>query len=977
MKVSCLCTLRAHADFCLPMCLALTICLFACAAAASSQTLFPNSGMNPRDTNPVFDLSVPRLGTVTLPNAIYNPVTQTTSASLSVSPLATTMHVEIGYDSTSNPAMNLYLAPPAADPTKLSVRPAAVARFSKGQITLFDRNNAHIPMVLPNSSTNGMGPLALLGANPGASIASQLQVNNIQSFAAGLNAPLAVQGNTATITMPSSAGVQVVWTYLQSGSTWTAQQVQISSTSPTITGTRTFQFSNLAVFDNAGANAARAARPSTLAPPQASNSNAVPQVTPATSSSCDSSAQQFYQLGGVQNIAFRHGILSSPCTWTRMKNWLNGDFVFGNELIANTAAPLNTGSPLVDQGQDFYNQVVNARGSNYIFVGHSEGGLISRWAAQQFQSTATPVRGVITMDTPNQGADIGLTGPAGLGAGLEWLSNFLYGQIGCESAYDNYGCFFASVSSAGGSQILAFGALDSVGAVRDLTPNSQFLQDLNSKASQESFQQAGIIGYSPQQWLVARIGDNFLTGITGLSDSCYPEVMCGEDGAVVYTEYFFDEVEADLVLNLFLALESQYEYCDDSYDCPGFANYMYSTEQKIATDYTVLELMEGINLLYDVGVAPDLSGSDGIVQASSQFYPSPNAQQYPIQPSHSHTGVTRSQYDHATMDQILVQQFNVQTTANCAYAVSQSLFSLSANGGTESFVLTTSQGCPWSVASQGPWLILNSAATGMSTATVSFTAQPNPLNIARQASINIVGSASTTNTASVEVTETGVCTYTLTPGPQISVPGTGGTGSIAVNTQAGCAWSAVSSQISWLTITGSATGTGSGSFQYTAADNTTASDRTATIAVADQTLTVVQGTASGAPGTGTVTITGSPQSAQVNQCPGNPHGPCMATIQEGGAVTVWVNGQSYSAQYPPNESAASLAWALATQMNATSSLIFATVPGNGNTIIITANVNGAATNYPLSTSFGFNTSNFSSPAFQATASGPSLTGGVD
>jgi phage tail sheath gpL-like len=103
----------------------------------------------------------------------------------------------------------------------------------------------------------------------------------------------------------------------------------------------------------------------------------------------------------------------------------------------------------------------------------------------------------------------------------------------------------------------------------------------------------------------------------------------------------------------------------------------------------------------------------------------------------------------------------------------------------------------------------------------------------------------------------------------------------------------------------------------------------------------------------------------------------MATIQEGGAVVVWVNGQSYSAQYPPNESAASLAVALAAEMNSPSSLIFATVPVNGNTIIITANVNGAATNYPLSTSFGFNTSNFSSPAFQATASGPSLTGGVD
>jgi hypothetical protein len=62
-------------------------------------------------------------------------------------------------------------------------------------------------------------------------------------------------------------------------------------------------------------------------------------------------------------------------------------------------------------------------------------------------------------------------------------------------------------------------------------------------------------------------------------------------------------------------------------------------------------------------------------------------------------------------------------------------------------------------------------------------------------------------------------------------------------------------------------------------------------------------------------------------------------------------------------------------MNAPSSLISATV--SGSTISIKATINGTATDYPLAASYGFDTNDFSAPAFQGTASGPSLTGGTD
>jgi hypothetical protein len=60
-------------------------------------------------------------------------------------------------------------------------------------------------------------------------------------------------------------------------------------------------------------------------------------------------------------------------------------------------------------------------------------------------------------------------------------------------------------------------------------------------------------------------------------------------------------------------------------------------------------------------------------------------------------------------------------------------------------------------------------------------------------------------------------------------------------------------------------------------------------------------------------------------------------------------------------------------MNAVGSIVTATV--SGSVITITATTDGVGTDYPLTTSFGFNTSNFTTPAFQATASGATLTGG--
>ena len=95
------------------------------------------------------------------------------------------------------------------------------------------------------------------------------------------------------------------------------------------------------------------------------------------------------------------------------------------------------------------------------------------------------------------------------------------------------------------------------------------------------------------------------------------------------------------------------------------------------------------------------------------------------------------------------------------------------------------------------------------------------------------------------------CTYTIAPASQ-SFSSSGGSGSVTVTTQAGCAWSA-SSGASWATITAGASLSGPGTVSYSVASNTAAASRSASMTIAGNAFTVSQQGAA----TTSVTITSS------------------------------------------------------------------------------------------------------------------------
>jgi len=83
---------------------------------------------------------------------------------------------------------------------------------------------------------------------------------------------------------------------------------------------------------------------------------------------------------------------------------------------------------------------------------------------------------------------------------------------------------------------------------------------------------------------------------------------------------------------------------------------------------------------------------------------------------------------------------------------------------------------------------------------------------------------------------TPACDYQISPATQSFGVG-GGTGSVAVFTSAGCAWTATTGD-PWITFTSSATGTGNGSVSYAAAPNTTTAARNGGVSIAGQLLSV-------------------------------------------------------------------------------------------------------------------------------------------
>ena len=169
----------------------------------------------------------------------------------------------------------------------------------------------------------------------------------------------------------------------------------------------------------------------------------------------------------------------------------------------------------------------------------------------------------------------------------------------------------------------------------------------------------------------------------------------------------------------------------------------------------------------------------------------------------------------------------------CSYSISPSSLNFGSGGSSGSFAVTAGSGCSWTATASDPsWITITGGANGNGSGTVTYTVAPNPSSSTRSGTITAGGQVFT-------VTQVGgSCAYTLSS-PSLSIGNFGGIQAFAVNTSAGCSWTATSSD-SWLTITGGASGSGTGSVTFRIDANSGTANRSGTIVAGGQTFVVLQ-----------------------------------------------------------------------------------------------------------------------------------------
>ena len=177
------------------------------------------------------------------------------------------------------------------------------------------------------------------------------------------------------------------------------------------------------------------------------------------------------------------------------------------------------------------------------------------------------------------------------------------------------------------------------------------------------------------------------------------------------------------------------------------------------------------------------------------------------------------------------QQIGItQDAAPCAFTVDPRNDSVSGGGGRKMIAVTASNPqCTWTARSDVDWLVVLNGAQGTGSGQVQYEAR-GTTGPARNGRLLVAGQV-------VTVTQREGCTVSIASTSQ-SVAASGGTGNIAVATEAGCVWSA-GSNVSWIAITSGKNGNGPGTVAFATAASTGPA-RSGTLTVAGQTFTVTQ-----------------------------------------------------------------------------------------------------------------------------------------
>jgi len=170
----------------------------------------------------------------------------------------------------------------------------------------------------------------------------------------------------------------------------------------------------------------------------------------------------------------------------------------------------------------------------------------------------------------------------------------------------------------------------------------------------------------------------------------------------------------------------------------------------------------------------------------------------------------------------------IQQGTGCTVTTAVTTTSVSAAGGGLSLPVLAGADCPWTAQSEAPWLSIASGGSGKGpgTVVVSAAATEGPL---RTGTVNVAG-------VRVTVTQLSGCRYSVQPSTY-GAAAAGAASSVAVQTAAGCAWTAESGA-GWITLP-QTSGIGASALPFVVAANNSPA-RSGTFTVAGSTITVAQ-----------------------------------------------------------------------------------------------------------------------------------------
>jgi uncharacterized protein (TIGR03437 family) len=174
-----------------------------------------------------------------------------------------------------------------------------------------------------------------------------------------------------------------------------------------------------------------------------------------------------------------------------------------------------------------------------------------------------------------------------------------------------------------------------------------------------------------------------------------------------------------------------------------------------------------------------------------------------------------------------------QGAAVCTMTLQPAAATIGPQGASSSFGVQTA--CSWTASTTTPWITVPTSATGTGNGTVPYSANPNGCVDPLIGTITVTSQPAQIFT----LTENGSPSNLMISPGTISVVEAGVSGRFNVITGVGCNWTSFS-DVGWLHITTSSTGTGNGGIGYTV-DANTGPLRSGNIHVGAQNFAVIQG----------------------------------------------------------------------------------------------------------------------------------------